>query len=178
MLFGLPLLSLIIWVPIVAGIGVLATGADRNAQAASWIALAGAIAGFLVAIPLYTRFDPLTNAMQFVEYSAWIERFNIHYHLGIDGISMLLILLNCFTTLLVVIAGWEVINKRVSQYMAAFLILSGIMNGVFSSLDAILFYVFFEATLIPMFSSSACGAAPTGCMRRSSSSSTRCWARC
>jgi len=98
MLFGLPLLSLIIWLPIVAGIGVLATGADRNAQAARWIALAGAIAGFLVAIPLYTRFDPLTNAMQFVEYSAWIERFNIHYHLGVDGIAMPLILLNCFIT--------------------------------------------------------------------------------
>ena len=151
MLFGLPLLSLIIWLPIVAGIGVLATGADRNAQAARWIALAGAIAGFLVAIPLYTRFDPLTNAMQFVEYSAWIERFNIHYHLGVDGIAMPLILLNCFITPLVVIAGWEVINKRVSQYMGAFLIMSGIVNGVFSSLDAILFYVFWEASLIPMF---------------------------
>jgi len=151
MLFGLPLLSLIIWLPIVAGIGVLATGADRNAQAARWIALAGATAGFLVAIPLYTRFDPLTNAMQFVEYSAWIERFNIHYHLGVDGIAMPLILLNCFITPLVVIAGWEVINKRVSQYMGAFLIMSGIVNGVFSSLDAILFYVFWEASLIPMF---------------------------
>ena len=151
MLFGLPLLSLIIWLPIVAGIGVLATGADRNAQMARWIALAGAIAGFLVAIPLYTRFDPFTNAMQFVEYSAWIERFNIHYHLGVDGIAMPLILLNCFITPLVVIAGWEVISKRVSQYMGAFLIMSGIVNGVFSSLDAILFYVFWEASLIPMF---------------------------
>ena len=151
MLFGFPLLSLIIWLPIIAGIGVLATGGDRNAQTARWIALAGSVAGFLVAIPLYTRFDSLTNAMQFVEYSPWIERFNIHYHLGIDGIAMPLILLNCFTTPLVVIAGWQVISKRVSQYMGAFLIMSGIVNGVFSSLDAILFYIFWEASLIPMF---------------------------
>ncbi|SEL47523.1 NADH-quinone oxidoreductase subunit M [Nitrosovibrio tenuis] len=151
MLFGFPLLSLVIWLPILAGVGVLATGGDRNAQTARWIALAGAVAGFLVAIPLYTRFDPLTNAMQFVEYSPWIEHFNIHYHLGIDGIAMPLILLNCFTTPLVVIAGWQVISKRVSQYMGAFLIMSGIVNGVFSSLDAILFYIFWEASLIPMF---------------------------
>lgn len=151
MLFGLPLLSLVIWLPIFAGIGVLATGGDRNAQPARWLALAGSIAGLLVAIPLYTQFDPLMNAMQFVEHSAWIERFNIHYHLGVDGIAMPLILLNCFTTPLVVIAGWQVISKRVSQYMGAFLIMSGIVNGVFSSLDAILFYVFWEASLIPMF---------------------------
>jgi NADH-quinone oxidoreductase subunit M len=151
MLFGLPLLSLIIWLPIIAGIAVLATGGDRNAQLARWIALIGAVTGFLVALPLYTRFDPATSAMQFVEYSAWIERFNIHYHLGADGIAMPLILLNCFTTPLVVIAGWQVITQRVSQYMAAFLIMSGIVNGVFSSLDAILFYVFWEASLIPMF---------------------------
>jgi NADH-quinone oxidoreductase subunit M len=151
MLFGLPLLSLIIWLPIAAGIAVLATGGDRNAQLARWIALIGSVAGFLVAIPLYTQFDPLTNAMQFVEHRPWIERFNIHYHLGVDGIAMPLILLNCFTTPLVVIAGWEVITSRVSQYMGAFLIMSGIVNGVFSSLDAILFYVFWEASLIPMF---------------------------
>jgi NADH-quinone oxidoreductase subunit M len=151
MLFGLPLLSLIIWLPIAAGIAVLATGGDRNAQLARWIALIGSVAGFLVAIPLYTQFDPLTNAMQFGEHGSWIERFNIHYHLGVDGIAMPLILLNCFTTPLVVIAGWEVITSRVSQYMGAFLIMSGIVNGVFSSLDAILFYVFWEASLIPMF---------------------------
>jgi NADH-quinone oxidoreductase subunit M len=151
MLFGLPLLSLIIWLPIFAGVGVLATGGDRNAQLARWIALIGSIAGLLVAIPLYTQFDSLSNGMQFVEYSLWIERFNIHYHLGVDGIAMPLILLNCFTTPLVVMAGWQVISKRVSQYMAAFLIMSGIVNGVFSSLDAILFYVFWEASLIPMF---------------------------
>jgi NADH-quinone oxidoreductase subunit M len=151
MLFGLPLLSLIIWLPIFAGVGVLATGGDRNAQLARWIALIGSIAGLLVAIPLYTQFDPLSNSMQFVEYNLWIEGFNIHYHLGVDGIAMPLILLNCFTTPLVVMAGWQVISKRVSQYMAAFLIMSGIVNGVFSSLDAILFYVFWEASLIPMF---------------------------
>lgn len=151
MLFGLPLLSLVIWLPIFAGIGVLATGGDRNAQLARWLALVGSVAGLLVAIPLYTRFDPLMNAMQFVEYSPWIEHFNIHYHLGVDGIAMPLILLNCFTTPLVVIAGWQVISKRVSQYMGAFLVMSGIVNGVFSSLDAILFYVFWEASLIPMF---------------------------
>jgi NADH-quinone oxidoreductase subunit M len=151
MLFGLPLLSLVIWLPIVAGIGVLATGGDRNAQLARWIALAGSVAGLLVAIPLLTQFDPLENAMQFVEHSPWIERFNIHYHLGVDGIAMPLILLNCFITPLVVIAGWEVISKRVSQYMGAFLIMSGIVNGVFAALDAILFYVFWEASLIPMF---------------------------
>jgi NADH-quinone oxidoreductase subunit M len=151
MLFGLPLLSLIIWLPIAAGIAVLATGGDRNARLARWIALIGSVAGFLVAIPLYTQFDPLTNAMQFVESSSWIDRFNIHYHLGVDGIAVPLILLNCFTTPLVVIAGWEVISNRVSQYMGAFLIMSGIVNGVFSSLDAILFYVFWEASLIPMF---------------------------
>jgi NADH-quinone oxidoreductase subunit M len=151
MLFGLPLLSLIIWLPIFAGVGVLATGGDRNAQLARWIALIGSVAGLLVAIPLYTQFDPLSNGMQFVEHNLWIERFNIHYHLGVDGIAMPLILLNCFTTPLIVMAWWQVIGKRVSQYMAAFLIMSGIINGVFSALDAMLFYVFWEASLIPMF---------------------------
>ena len=151
MLLGFPLISLVIWLPIFAGIGVLATGGDRNASIARWLALAGSVAGLLVAIPLYTQFDPLVAGMQFVEHSSWIERFNIYYYLGIDGIAMPLILLNCFTTPLVVIAGWQVISKRVSQYMGAFLIMSGIVNGVFSSLDAILFYIFWEASLIPMF---------------------------
>lgn len=151
MSFGFPLLSLIIWLPILAGIAVLATGSDRNAQLARWLALVGSVTGLLVAIPLYCYFDPLIGAMQFVEYHPWIERFNIHYHLGVDGIAMPLILLNCFTTPLVVMAGWQVINNRVSQYMGALLIMSGIVNGVFSSLDAILFYVFWEASLIPMF---------------------------
>ncbi len=144
-------LSLAIWVPIVAGIVVMATGGDQNARIARALALVGALAGFLITIPLYTRFNAATSAMQFVERSPWIERFNVYYHLGVDGISVLFILLNSFITVLVVIAGWEVIKSRVSQYMAAFLIMSGLMNGVFSALDGILFYVFFEATLIPMY---------------------------
>ncbi len=145
------LLSLVIWVPIVFGLAVLATGSDRNAQAARLIALAGAIAGFVVALPLYAGFDPAAGGFQFMELRPWIAAFNVNYHLGIDGISLLLILLNCFTTVLVVIAGWQVIRERVAQYMASFLVLSGVMNGVFCALDALLFYVFFEATLIPMF---------------------------
>jgi len=151
MLLGFPLLSLAIWVPMVAGVLVLATGSDRNAHAARVIALIGSLLGFLVTLPLYFRFDPLATSFQFVELSPWIENFNVNYHLGIDGISLLLILLNSFTTVLVVIAGWQVIQSRVAQYMAAFLFLSAFMNGVFSALDALLFYVFFEATLIPMF---------------------------
>jgi NADH-quinone oxidoreductase subunit M len=151
MLFGFPLLSLVIWLPIFVGIVVLATGGDHNARLARWLALVGSILSLLVAIPLYTQFDPIMSGMQFVEYHAWIERFNIHYHLGVDGIAIPLILLNCFTTPLVVIAGWQVISNRVSQYMGAFLVMSGIVNGVFSSLDAILFFVFWEASLIPMF---------------------------
>jgi len=148
---GFPLLSVVIWLPIFAGIAVLATGKDRNAAAARWIALVGSVAGFLVALPLYLQFDPNGVDMQFVERAIWVERFNVYYHLGIDGIALPLILLNCFTTPLVVIAGWEVIKERVSQYMGAFLIMSGIINGVFSALDGILFYVFWEASLIPMF---------------------------
>jgi NADH-quinone oxidoreductase subunit M len=151
MLFGFPLISLVIWLPILIGILVFATGGDHNARLAKWVALVGSALSLLVAIPLYTQFDPVMVGMQFVEYHTWIERFNVHYHLGVDGISMPLILLNCFITPLVVIAGWQVINSRVSQYMGAFLVMSGIVNGVFSSLDAILFYVFWEASLIPMF---------------------------
>jgi NADH-quinone oxidoreductase subunit M len=151
MLFGFPLISLVIWLPILIGILVFATGGDHNARLAKWVALVGSTLSLLVAIPLYTQFDPVMVGMQFVEYHTWIERFNVHYHLGVDGISMPLILLNCFITPLVVIAGWQVINSRVSQYMGAFLVMSGIVNGVFSSLDAILFYVFWEASLIPMF---------------------------
>ena len=151
MLLGFPLLSLAIWVPILFGILVLATGSDRNAQLARIIALIGAVLGFVVTLPLYARFDSLAGGFQFSEFAPWIESFNVNYHLGIDGISLLLILLNSFTTVLVVIAGWEVIKTRIAQYMAAFLFLSGFMNGVFSALDALLFYVFFEATLIPMF---------------------------
>ncbi|MBI2295788.1 MAG: NADH-quinone oxidoreductase subunit M [Betaproteobacteria bacterium] len=150
-MLGFPLLSLAIWIPILAGVLVLATGPDRNAPAARLIALAGSVLGFVVTLPLYARFDPLASGFQFEELAPWIESFNVNYHLGIDGVSLLLILLNSFTTVLVVLAGWEVIRTRIAQYLAAFLFLSGFMNGVFSALDALLFYVFFEATLIPMF---------------------------
>jgi NADH-quinone oxidoreductase subunit M len=145
------LLSLVIWVPIAAGVAVLATGSDRNAGLARVLALIGALAGFFVSLPLYTQFDTLQAGMQFVEISPWIETFKVTYHLGVDGISVLFILLTSFTTVLVVIAGWKVIEKRVAQYMAAFLFMSGLMNGVFAALDAVLFYVFWEAMLIPMF---------------------------
>ena len=151
MILGFPILSTVIWLPILAGVAVLCTGPDRNAAVARWLALAGALAGFLVALPLWSGFDAGAGGMQFVELRPWIESYSIRYHLGIDGISMLLILLNCFTTVLVVLAGWQVIESRVAQYMAALLMLSGIMNGVFCAQDAALFYVFFEATLIPMF---------------------------
>jgi len=146
-----PWLSLAIWIPIVAGVVVMATGRDENARIARVLALIGALAGFAVTIPLYTGFDVTTSAMQFVERTPWIARYNIYYHLGVDGISLLFVLLNSFVTVLVVIAGWEVIQSRVSQYMAAFLIMSGLLNGVFAALDGALFYVFFEATLIPMY---------------------------
>ncbi len=145
------LLSLAIWVPIAAGAAVLATGGERNARLARALALAGAIAGFLVTIPLYTGFDLANPGFQFVERVAWIPRFNVHYHLGVDGISVLFVLLNSFLTVLVVIAGWRAVEGRVALYFASFLVLSGLLNGVFSALDALLFYVFFEATLIPMF---------------------------
>ena len=144
-------LSLSIWVPILAGVLVLCTGDDKNAKMARWLALVGAIAGFLVTLPLYTGFDYADGGFQFQEGFAWIPAFNINYHLGVDGIAVPLILLTSFTTIIVVIAGWEVIQKRVAQYMASFLIMSGIMIGVFSALDAILYYVFWEAMLIPMF---------------------------
>jgi NADH-quinone oxidoreductase subunit M len=147
----LPILSLSIWVPILAGILVLFTGGDKNAGLARWLALAGSIAGFAVTIPLFTGFDYADGGFQFMEGFRWIPAFNINYHLGADGIAVPLILLTSFTTVIVVIAGWEVIEKRVAQYNAAFLIMSGLMIGVFSALDAILYYVFWEAMLIPMF---------------------------
>ncbi len=151
MFADLPLLSLVIWLPILGGIAVLATGGDKNPNVARWLALVVALLTFLLTIPLYTSFDVTTAAMQFGEKAIWIERFNIFYHLGVDGISMPLILLTSFTTVLVVIAGWEVIQKKVAQYMAAFLIMEGLMIGVFSALDSVLFYVFWEAMLVPMF---------------------------
>ncbi|HTE14423.1 MAG TPA: NADH-quinone oxidoreductase subunit M, partial [Burkholderiales bacterium] len=150
-MYSLKLLSLAIWIPIGFGVLVLATGSDRNAHAARVIALIGAVLGFLITLPIYSGFSTTLGGFQYVEKLEWIEALNVNYHLGLDGISLLLVLLNSFTTVLVVIAGWEIIQKRVAQYMASFLILSGVMNGVFCALDALLFYVFFEATLIPMF---------------------------
>jgi len=148
---GVPYLSLAIWVPVLAGLLVLGSGGDRNAPLQRGLALGGALLGFLVTIPLYTGFDASSGGMQFVEFASWIPRFNVNYHLGVDGISVLFVLLNSFITILIVIAGWTVIENRVAQYYASFLVLSGVMNGVFAALDGVLFYVFFEATLIPMF---------------------------
>ncbi|GLU35315.1 NADH-quinone oxidoreductase subunit M [Trinickia caryophylli] len=146
-----PILSTAIWLPIVFGLAVLAIGSDKNPGPARWLALIGAVLGFIVTLPLVTGFDPATADLQFVENAPWIERFHIAYHLGVDGISMWFVVLTALITVIVVIAGWEVITKNVSQYLAAFLILSGIMVGVFSAADGLLFYVFFEATLIPMY---------------------------
>ena len=146
----LPYLSLSIWVPIAFGVAVLAMADDARPAPARWIALAGSIAGLAVCIPLWTGFQAVAG-MQFVESASWIPRFNVNYHLGVDGISMPLLLLNSLMTVLVVVAHWEAITDRVGQYLGAFLIQSGLINGVFAALDAILFYVFFEAMLIPMF---------------------------
>ena len=145
------LLSLAIWMPIVFGIILLALGRDEQARSVRWIALIGAVASFLVTLPLYSGFHLDTSAMQFVEKGSWIQRFNVNYHLGVDGISLWFVLLTAFINVVVIIASWEAITTRVNQYMAAFLILSGLMIGVFTALDGILFYVFFEATLIPMY---------------------------
>ena len=144
-------LSLIVWLPIFFGVAVLLVGRDGRERIARWMSLVGSILSALVVIPVWMRFDATQSEFQFVEFTPWIETFNINYHLGIDGISLVLILLNVLTTIFVVVAGWEVITKKVSHYFASFLILSGMINGVFCSLDAMLFYVFFEATLIPMF---------------------------
>ena len=146
-----PWLSLAIWIPIAFGIAILAAGRDRNANVIRAVALAGSLIGLLVTVPLYTGFDAASADLQFVEKAVWIERFNAHYHLGIDGLSVWFVLLTAFITVIVVLAGWEVIQDRVAQYYAAFLILSGLMVGVFTAVDGLLFYVFFEATLIPMY---------------------------
>ena len=145
------LLSLAIWLPIVVGAILLAVGRDEHAGAVRWVALLGALASFLVTLPLLDGFKLGTAEMQFVEIAPWIGRFNVNYHVGVDGISLWFVLLTAFINLVVVIAGWEVITRRVNQYMGAFMILSGLMIGVFCALDGLLFYVFFEATLIPMY---------------------------
>ena len=145
------ILSLSIWVPVLAGIVVLAFGNDKTPNVTRWIALIGSLVAFAVTIPLYTHFNFADGGFQFQEGFRWIPAFNINYHLGVDGIAIPLILLTSFTTVIVVIAAWEVITLRVAQYMASFLIMSGLMIGVFSALDGILYYVFWEAMLIPMF---------------------------
>ncbi len=145
------LLSLAIWLPVAFGILVIAVGNDDNPGLVRLISLVGSIASFLVTLPLISGFDNAAHGMQFVESGSWIERFNVNYLLGIDGISLWLVILTALITIIVMIAGWVVIEKRVAQYMGAFLILSGLMIGVFCALDGLLFYVFFEATLIPMY---------------------------
>jgi NADH-quinone oxidoreductase subunit M len=144
------LLSVLIWLPIVGGLAVLAIG-DREKRPDRWLALFVSVLTFVLSIPLYTGFDMTTPAMQFVEQAAWIPQFSTQYYLGVDGISVPLILLSTFLTPMIVIAGWQVIKVRPAQYMAAFLVLEGLMIGVFAALDAMLFYVFWEAMLIPMF---------------------------
>jgi NADH-quinone oxidoreductase subunit M len=145
------LLSLAIWMPIAFGVILLAIGRDDQARSVRWVALVGAVASFLVTLPLYEGFKLGTSAMQFVEKGSWIARFNVNYHIGVDGISLWFVLLTAFINVVVIIASWESITTRVNQYMASFLILSGLMIGVFTALDGLLFYVFFEATLIPMY---------------------------
>ena len=145
------LLSLAIWLPIMSGIVLLAVGRNEHAGTVRWVALIAALASFVVTLPLIVGFDSGTAAMQFQEKLPWISRFNVHYRLGLDGLSLWFVPLTAFITVIVVIAAWDVITDRVNQYMGAFLILSGLMVGVFCALDGLLFYVFFEATLIPMY---------------------------
>jgi len=145
-----PILSIIIWLPILGGIAVLAVGSGR-AQLGKQVALGVSIVTFALSVPLWTGFDTSSAAMQFVENLPWIERFNAFYALGVDGISMPLVLLTTFLTPLVIVAGWEVIETRPAQYFAAFLILEGLMVGTFAATDALLFYMFWEAMLVPMF---------------------------
>jgi NADH-quinone oxidoreductase subunit M len=144
-------LSAAIWIPILAGFFVLAYGNDRNAAVVRTVSLGASLLGLLATVPLYTRFDAASSDMQFVERVSWIPQFGVDYHLGVDGISVWFVLLTAFITVIVVVAGWKVIEERVAGYMASFLILSGLMIGVFAALDGLLFYVFFEATLIPMY---------------------------
>ena len=146
-----PILSAAIWIPILFGVALLALGNDRNAPLVRGVALVGALLGLLATVPLFSEFDRASAAMQFVERTGWIDTLSAHYHLGVDGLSVWFVLLTAIITVFVVVAGWESIEDKVAQYMAAFLILSGLMVGVFSALDGLLFYVFFEATLIPMY---------------------------
>ena len=145
------LLSLVIWLPIIGGALVLLISGSHRPSVARWSSLLVSLLTFWVSLSLWTRFDRSSSDMQFVERQPWIDRFNIEYFLGVDGISVPLILLTTFLTIIVVIAGWRVIQTRVAQYFASFLIMEGLMIGVFCALDSILFYLFWEAMLIPMF---------------------------
>ena len=147
---NLPILSMLIWTPIFGGVWALIAG-DRQEQTVKYFSLAVAVLTFIFSALLYLQFDNDYVGMQFIEEASWISAFDIKYHLGVDGIALPLILLTTFTTILVILSAWEVIEKHVSYYMCAFLMLTGVMNGVFVALDAILFYVFWEAMLIPMF---------------------------
>lgn len=149
--FTTPWLTFAIFVPIVCGLLILAVGSDERPALTRNLSLISALLSFFVTIPLYTGFDNTTAAMQFVVEKPWIPAFAVMYHLGVDGISLWFVLLTAFITIIVVLAGWEVITSRIAQYMAAFLILSGLMIGVFVAMDGLLFYIFFEATLIPMY---------------------------
>ncbi len=147
----IPYLSLSIWIPICGGLLVLFAGTERHASIARWLGLFVALLGFLVTLPLYAGFDPTSSAIQFVEFKAWIAYFNAHYSLGVDGISMPFVVLNSFVTVIVIAACWGSVQSRVAQYVSAFLVMSGLMNGIFSAQDGLLFYVFFEASLIPLY---------------------------
>ncbi len=150
MLTSWPILSLLVWLPIAAGLAVMLFG-ERRAASARWFALIVSVVVFVISLGLIVGFNTQTAAMQFVEHLPWIPAFGINYALGVDGISMPLIVLTTFTTILVVVAAWEVIKDKAHQYLAAFLIMEGMMNGTFAAMDAIVFYFFFEGMLIPMF---------------------------
>ncbi len=148
---SVPFLNLAIWIPILFGVAVLRVGSDRHPQRARWLALTGAVVGLLLTVPLIVGFDNHAAAMQFVEYRDWLPEFGVAWRLGIDGISLWLVVLTAFTTLVIVLASWQSITVRVAQYFGAFLILSGLMVGTFAATDGMLFFVFFEATLIPLY---------------------------
>jgi len=148
---NIPYLSLAIWLPIAFGVLIMAFGNDKNAGVVRGASLIAALISFLVTLPLYFGFDASTAQLQFVEKLPWIEAFGASYGLGVDGLSVWFVILTALITIFVVVAAWEVITEKVAQYMAAFLILSGLMVGVFAATDGLLFYVFFESTLIPMY---------------------------
>jgi len=147
----LPLLSVLIWSPIIGGILILLMNKPHRTNQMRWLALSTALFNLLCCIPLYQLYDPSTYQMQFVEHMSWVSHLNINYYLGVDGISMAFIILSCFTTLVVIMAAWDSVNTKVAQYLATFLFTQGLMVGVFSALDAILFYVFWEGILIPVY---------------------------